>query len=68
MFRRLFVCRGLRPCGSVKQKGKTYWHVAKGVNWDLDDEQPKKGKPKVGKPRKPKTPQTAPKSFQTYNE
>jgi hypothetical protein len=66
----------LQPCGGVvKQKGKTYWHVAKGVNWDLDDEQPKKGKPKVGKPRKPKTPQTAPKtpqtapkSFQTYND
>jgi hypothetical protein len=65
----------------MKDKGKTYGHVVKGTNWDLDDEvlpkvlkQPrKKATPYTPNSRTPYTPNsrtkgTKPGGFKIYNE
>ena len=60
----------------MKDKGKTYGHLVKGVNWDLDDEAPRQAqkmhtpisRTKAAKPGSGSTPGTIPVAFKLYNE
>jgi hypothetical protein len=52
--------RGLVACGDkTKRKGKTYEHVIRGSNWDLDDVQKKEPEPRRRQVSKKKTEQEA---------